>query len=254
MNSLIAKATRKMGRPNKLSFFLSSGSQFHSLGSKRKIIQNKITSVQAKTIFNIFRGSNHTHGEYFKTQPKEEEYFHPMEPIVFKDDKYLVVESLAMKKGIKYFEMVLIPSFLFSLYKTVTSAIFFRPIKTILWAGATYVTGRYCVGVQNNKNTMITNIYLLKDGKTAVIQTIAKAFTVDITKIRRVTIEEGLYFAHLATWAHAEYVPLVIDNHFYIMNKGATIYDQDVLNAISNGKYVAMQKGTVIHRDDSIDI
>lgn len=188
------------------------------------------------------------------TNQGEEKYFSPSDPIVFNGGKYMIIKSTQYNTLIPAIEYgIFIPLQIYSGYKLIKSIFLFRPIRSIFWGIVFYAANRYYTGIQRNKRFLINEISLLDDGKKLEIVTAALKQIVDIRTVRRLKVEEGLYFTQLLPGAH-DFVPLIINNEFYIFNKNSTVYNQELLNSISNGEYINLKGNNTLDKGDTIDI
>jgi len=95
-------------------------------------------------------------------------------------------------------------------------------------------------------------MYLLENGKECEIHTLHKSFVTDIKNIRRLQLEEGLYVARNIQNMRKNYIPLSIDTNLYLIPLISLINNQEIVSAISNGKYIKVDG--YINRENTIDI
>jgi hypothetical protein len=211
--------------------------------------------IQKRTFFEklkekLLKSTQHK----LKQIKKEEEFYVPQDEIVFIDKKYLLVDaSKNFTDAIKFMQ-----NFILYPLMTVWSYFFLRAIYRInfvsfLLSGfftATFF--RMNFGINQNKKHIIIKMFLLENGKECEIHTLEKSFVTDIKNIRRLQVEEGLYVARNIQNMRKNYIPLAIDTKLYLIPLVSVIQNQEVLSAVSNGKYIKTDDG--INVENSIDI
>lgn len=185
---------------------------------------------------------------------KEEEYYVPQDNIVFVNKKYQLMEA-----GKNFTDSIkLLQKFILYPVITVSSLLFLRAfvrikIISLLFSGfVSFTSLRMNFGINQNKKHIIIKIFLLENGKECEIHTLENVFTTDIKNIRRLQVEEGLYLASNIQNMVKNYIPLAIDTRLYLIPLVAEIQNQEILSAVSNGKYIRTDE--VIDLENSIDI
>jgi hypothetical protein len=215
-----------------------------------------IIKISSKTLFTTGKTKKQIFEEYLKDpEDRKPEYFIPKDPIVFKDKKYPLLKVKSLQTTLFIMEnLVFLPTMLFAFYRSIRSLLLFRPIRCIAWGAVGVLIMRYKYGIIQNKKFMISDMNLLEDGKTVEVKTYNNVvFNVDIFKIRRMTVDEALYFAQLIRNINTYYIPIVINKEFYIIEKTAAINDPELLNAVSQGQYISLDNENIIKKD-TIDI
>jgi len=231
-NNYINKQLNGIIRNNKAFYLFGKKNMFEKLKEQfNKTDQNKL-----KEIF------------------KREEYYVPQENIVFVNKKYQIMEagknftdSIKFLQNFLLYPIIALCSFFF------LRALIRLKIITSFFSGFLSVSlFRINFGVNQNKKHIITKIFLLENGQECEIHTLEKTFTIDIKNIRRLQVEEGLYLARNIQRMTKNYIPLAIDAKLYLIPLVSVIQNQELLSAISNGKYI--RTDGQIEIGDTIDI
>ena len=107
-------------------------------------------------------------------------------------------------------------------------------------------------GINQNNSKMIDKLYLMENGSEVEVHTFEKVFTVDIKNIRKLEIEEGLFLAKNINTMQKNYIPISINQQLYLIPKICKNNNKDILNAISNGKYIKIDEK--LKEEESIDV
>lgn len=247
-NRSIKKQTLQMKFHTKINKTQSAASSQINNKNSFHFIQRR--GVFEKLIEKLLKSTQHK----LKQIKKEEEFYVPQEEIVFIDKKYLLVDaSKNFTDAIKFMQ-----NFILFPIMTVCSYFFLRAIYrvnfiSILLSGFFTVTFfRMNFGINQNKKHIIIKMFLVENGKECEIHTLEKSFVTDIKNIRRLQLEEGLYVARNIQNMRKNYIPLAIDTRLYLIPLVSVIQNQEVLSAVSNGKYIKTDDG--INVENSIDI
>jgi hypothetical protein len=217
-------------------------------------LSTKLIKQSHKTFFfESYIKRNKLYVQHKKVSPELVEYFEPTEPVVFKDKKYIVLESPDTDKMSNFIQYgALLPLSMLSGYKLITSIINFKILGSICWGVIFTGITRLMLGFIQNKHFMIKVINLLEDGKMVEIETFAQKFNVDISDIRKVTPEEALYYSNVI--GGNDFFPIVVKDEIFILSKGSLINDKTLFSAISNGNYIKLTQEKTVGKDDTIDI
>jgi hypothetical protein len=231
---------------------------------KSKFINNVLISKPGMGKTNLYRcirkpflekfvKKNKLYVQYKKIDPEMVSYYEPEEPIIFKNQKFLLLESNIgdfFNNIVQY--CALYPATLGSGYKFLTCLLNFKILGTLIWGGLFTAIAKLTLGFSQNKFFMVQQIYLLEDGKTVEIITQADKFKADIADMRKVTPEEALSYAYLL--GGNDFIPFVIKDEILVMSRDSTIIDKPLFSAISSGNYIKLTGDKTFGKDDTIDI
>jgi hypothetical protein len=181
---------------------------------------------------------------------KEPTYYQPSEPLIFKNGKYLLLDTKE-KFPAKVVEYALLGSSIFCGYKLVSNIIRFKIIGSIIWTGLFLFLFKSFKDVMNNRYFFIKNVYLLEDLKTLEIVTMFDTFKINIMNVRRITEDELQYYAGLV--GDSKFIPLVLFNQTFALSRNANIINPDLFKAVTNGKYIKISEDKKVD-DNYIDI
>jgi hypothetical protein len=236
---------------NKLLPSLPIGKSFCENNDKKSRFNNYFKSKTNK----IKRDNSSSGKEKENNTQAQEEFYEPTETLIFKENIYPILQmEESYKKKIKVIEYLLYVALGLTGYKTITSLLHIRPFRTILWGGAFFISARLFRGILKNKTFIISAINLLNDGKKVQLVLESGTKVVDIKDIRRITNDEARYFQLMMGPGHERYRPLVVDKEIYVIWKESTVYDKEILSAVSSGKYIKIKGENIIKPDDIIDI
>jgi len=237
----------------------NQNNNFHSIEQFYidKKIKNKfsLNCFEKKNFFEkLLKYDNQNEKIRLKNTPKEDEYFSTNEQIVFSQNKLLIVYCRTnFTDSIKFLQKFIIYPLI-----TVFTFFFIRSVFRIRII-STLFSGFFCIiflrmnyGINNNKKHIITKMFLLDNGKECEIHTLENSFVTDIKNIRRLQLEEGFYLAKNINNMKKNYIPLAIDTKLYLIPLISIIQNQEILSAVSTGKYIKVEGG--INEENSIDI
>ena len=205
---------------------------------------NKNTKIQAfpkvskKNFFDLL-GKHIFVQIIFEKKPTQETYIIPKEKLEFKNEKLQLtkISESFIKKMIYLQNRVVLPLWCLSLFFAVTS--FTTNFFTCFLSSISfYCFTRINIAINNNKTRIITDIYLLKNGKECEIHTFNHSFVTDIKNIRNISYEEALNTLDLINTTRNLYLPLAIDTKLYLFRIDSNIYDQIIFSAVTTGKYI----------------
>ncbi len=217
--------------------------------------KNSLIFIPKKQIFEKFKERFlKLNQNNLKQIKKEEEYYVPKEEIVFINKKFLLVDaSKNFVDAIKFMQKIILYPIMAVCSFFLLRAIFRFNIVSILLSGFfSFTFFRINYGINQNKKHIIIKLFLLDNGKECEIHTLEKMFVTDIKNIRRLQIEEGLYVARNIQNMRKNYIPLAIDTRLFLIPLVSTIENQEILSAVSNGKYIKADDH--INVENSIDI
>jgi hypothetical protein len=217
------------------------------------IRKNLVFKFTNKHFLEKFIKRNKIFVQYKKIDPEMIQYYEPEEPIIFKENKYLLIQSnfnSTMNNIVQY--CGLLPATVISAYKLIKSIMGYRIFSSLIWGGIFLLSTRLIVGFTQNKYFMIEKMNLKEDGKSIEIITMADKFIADISDIRKITPDEALDIAVLL--GGNDFVPIVIKDEVFIVSRNASVFNQALFVAISNGNYIKLTNEKKVGKDDTIDI
>jgi hypothetical protein len=237
----------------------------NSIKSNVKFIYTKNKSINSNfSVYNVskknffFSNKDDFTEEVLKNKKSDmkENWYETSETLVFQNGKYFVLKVHPREiKIVQVFEyLMLTPALLFTGYKFVRNLISLRPVRTVLWGAAFLVFLRIYQGAYVNKNYFIYELHLLEDGKRVEITKAKGKIVADINTIRRLTPEEALYFAQIMPDAHVNYIPIIVENQFFLIFKNSIINDKEIFAAITSSQNIKVKEENIINKEDAIDI
>lgn len=218
-------------------------SKFHSLNkiSKENISYDKvnnITKISKKNFFDVF-GKFCFKELVFKKKDVEDSYYVPKQKLVFKGGKLRIAKiskyHIKMMRNMQ--TKVVYTLWYLSLFFAVTS--FTTNLKLcIISSLAFYCFTRISFSLNQNKNRIITDIYLLKNGRECEIHTFNTRFVTDIKNIRNISYDEALITLELINTTRHLYHPLAIETHLFLFRVDSEFNHQDIFTAITNSQYI----------------
>lgn len=230
--------------------------RFHLVNFTNKdlfLINNKTISNLnkiSKKFFSKYTKHKHFYGNYesdkqesqnFKSKFNEENYYTPKQDLIFLQNKIEILTSKSPSNRVSSIYLLIFTGMACG-FSYLSVSLFLK--SKYLWGilsslpaliGLTFTKNNY----ENQKHN-ITAIYLLKDGKTVEIKTMAKKFKVDISKIKRVNKEEMfLVFKNFGNILEY-YFPIFINNNLYFIARDGYDKNNEIFSAISNGMYIAI--------------
>jgi len=240
----------------KISLSKNINQKLFHYDNKKNIDKTLYSIISKKFFFKKYNASppDLSDNYKFKHELKKDEYYTPKENIVFNEKKYLLVDcNKNFSNSIQSFQrFVIYPILGISTIFLIKSIIKLKVISILLSSFFTYTSYRLNIGINQNKRHIINKLYLLDNGKECEIHTLEQSFISKIKNIRRLELEEGLYVAINIKDMKKNYIPLVIETRLYLIPLISTIYDQKILSAISNGKFIKTDER--INSEEAIDI
>lgn len=193
--------------------------------------------------------------EKLKDIKKKEEYYIPKDEIVFFDRKYLVIDSNQnFRDAIKFLQKVILyPIIGTCSYFFFKALLKFNVLYMLLWGFLSFTFLRINFGINQNKKYIIIRMNLLDSGKECEIHTLERSFISDIKSIRRLELEEGLFLAKNIKDMRKNYIPLSIETRLFLIPLTSIVKNQELLSAISNGKYINTDRKIKDERTIDID-
>lgn len=180
--------------------------------------------------------------------------YSPTNIMVLKSNKYMILKTSNYDKCIQYFyKSTLCPLIGLSGYKLITSMIGFMPLGSVLWGAFLGCMLRGFYVYRENKNLFVEYMNLLEDGLRIEIKTFDHIFITEIKNTRKLTEEEVDQYIILFPFYLKTHVPLLIDQDIYLISRRSTIFDQNLLNAISNTKNIKLNKENLIKLDECVE-
>jgi hypothetical protein len=256
-NNLLIDISQKAN----IKAFQNSNKYFHTFSTKSYPFNslnknNSFYFISKKNIWDIIKEtfSRPKQEKFQEKKNKKEKYYLPDEQLVFEDKKYLLVESSkSFTDAINFMQnFVLYPIMAVCSYFFFKALIKFNIISLLFSSFFSYTFFRINFGINTNKKHIIIKMQLLDNGRECEIKTLERSFVTDIKYIRRLQVEEGLYLAKNIKNMRKNYIPLSIDTRLYLIPLVSTVQNQEILSAISNGKYIKTEGQIVIEK--SIDI
>ena len=189
--------------------------------------------------------------EDFQNDP---EYVEVNEPIIFEGKKFTILDVDPAKSD-KITKNLLFAAYAaigLSGYKLALALYSFAYFRTFFWTIILFYALRFRLGVISNQEHIIKEIHVFDDGKTCEFVTMKSSFTVDINKIRRISMEEALLMANRLESMKVNFIPLVVGTKLYLIPTRSRIHRKDFLGSVCDGKYLKFEE--VIHKDNSIHI
>jgi len=237
------------------SFHINQNSIFtsHNKNKIKNFNRDNLLKIQNKTFL----------GKYYKGYfqslvmqniEREPEYVEVQEPIIFEKKKFTILDIDPTKpdKITKNFLYVMYPIIGLTGYKLGLALYSFAFFRSLFWTVILFYALRIRLGIISNQEHIICEIRVFENGKTCEISTIKKTFTVDINKIRRISLEEAMYMSKKLESIKISYIPIVIETSIYLVPIRSRIHRKDFLGSISDGKYLKFEE--VIHKDNSIHV
>lgn len=257
-NSLYQKKNTNLLNKNPLKFFnskeinknknlLNSNSiSYHNLSQKN------LLSIQKKGAFNKSKGIYENLKDTIKN--KKEDWVELEEPLYFKDQKYLIIEvEPSYRNSIVYMEKYLLFPGKIIFGSLSVYFLYCKRYFSFIFSFFTYLLfTRMNRGIKVNNKKMIDKIYLMENGTEVMVNTFDDTFITDIKNIRKLEVEEGLYLTTNLNTIHKNYVPISINQKLYIIPKRSITLNKEILNAISQGKYIKFDES--VNSEESIDI
>lgn len=205
---------------------------------------------------NMFQNFNKNKDFIDKDEKKNEEYFEVDDNLQFINGKFLLSKSnLQDLKGFKKLQVfVLTPINLYLGYKLLTSVIFFRPLRAVLWGVAFLGFTRLNYGFHINLLHFVDTIYLLEGGTKTEFVLVSgnnRIITENIN-IRKPNQKEIMFIMTLSPSIFEKFVPLLINNNVYFLSKDIEITNKPLFAAVMNGNYIRTKKEK--NDDNVIDI
>ncbi len=185
---------------------------------------------------------------------KDPEYVEVTEPIIFEAKKFTILDMDPAKPD-RLSSNLLLASYAiigFFAYKVAVAIYSFAYFRSFFWTIALFYALRFRLGILSNQEHIIREIHVFNDGKTCEITTITRSFTVDINKIRKISIEEALLMANKLESLKVNFIPIVVETSLYLIPIRSRIHRKDFLGSVCDGKYLKFEE--VINKDNSIHV
>lgn len=216
--------------------------KFHNLEKKNNNNKTKIQSFQRisnKNFFDIL-GIRVISDLKSEQKLKEDEYFTSKEKLEFKKKKMRLTKI--PNSFIKLMQMVqnkfVMPLWILSVFFAAKTLFNYEIFKFgISFASICFFT-RMSFEIHQNKNYIITEMYLLENGKQVEIETFNHVFVVNIKDIRLIGYEEADKTSHLINKLRKNYIPLAIDSKLFLFRLDSHVYYKDVFTAVTESKYI----------------
>jgi hypothetical protein len=187
------------------------------------------------------------HFIFNKSSEHKIKYYIPTKQVLFNNGRYTVFETDKYEKKItKIFNKVISiftpPTF----YFFIKNLYLIKPLSIIFWGISFYCAVNTFIASIQNSTHFIYELNLMKDGKHIELKKHFETSIEDISKVRRLTNEENLYFNDYFHAQELNFLPIVIDNKIYLINKKIIVNDKEIFSAISNGKYIELNKEKVM--------
>lgn len=181
---------------------------------------------------------------------KDPIYYQSPEPIIFKNGKFLLLETTE-EVPTKSLEYILLASTIFTGYKLLSKIIQYKILGTIIWGGIFSLLLKGFRDLFNNRYFFIKDIYLLEDCKTLEIVTLFDTFRINIINVRRIT--ENEIHLHASLVGEHSFIPIMFYNQTFAMRRCANITNNKIFSAVTNGQYIKLSEDKKID-DNYIDI
>jgi hypothetical protein len=208
--------------------------------------------ISKKTFFEKIFTKQKLAVEIRKAVNEQKEFYEPPEALVFKNNRFSIIETDDTKTIELVQYCILYPIVLVSGYKLLSNILRVKIIGSAIWGAIFYYSYRSTHSFVQNKFFLIKRINLLEDGKTVEVATYADNFKADIADFRKVTNEEAMYYATII--GGVDYIPIVIRDAIYILKRKCKINDNEVFNAVCNGKYIKLTQEKKVDKENIIDI
>jgi hypothetical protein len=216
--------------------------------------QKHLLSFQKKGIYSKFKGYYDDIKLNINEKKDTNEWIKLQDPIYFENKKYLILQSEpSYKRSVLLLKNYIIRPILI-MTGTCSLWLFYnkRILSTIFCSLIYLFFSRLNKGLNMNNKKVIDKIYLLENGTEIQVETFDKDFKTDIKNVRKLELEEGLYLSNNLDAVNKTYVPISINRTLYLIPKNSINYNKEILNAISNGKYIKLDE--CIKDENSIDI
>jgi len=193
-------------------------------------------------------------GLVFHNTNKEDEYVEINEPIIFENNKIVVIDMdyASPDKLSNYMLYAIYPVIAFAGYKLILAVSSFSFVRSIIWTVILFYSFKFRFGLKANQEHIINSISIFQDGKTCEIKTLKGNFTIDINKIRKINFEEAMFMADKLESIKLNFIPIVMDTKLYLIPLSCRIHRKDFLGYISEGKYFKFEE--IIQKDQTIQI
>ena len=225
---------------------------------QRCFISNKIFANNSQEVCLYKNQSNSIFTSYKKDKnsKKKVEWYETDYPLVFENGKYpiLVANNSDRYLASRLKNYIILPVMILTGYKCVKSIVLFRPVRSILWGAGFLMALRVFRGINHNKYYFVYQVNLLEDGKSIELMGESGPKVADIADIRKLTTEESIYLSQVFPDAYVVYIPVVVDDNFYLIFKNSKVNDPDLLKATFQNKYIKVKQDNIINKDEAIDI
>lgn len=223
--------------------------QFSSIGSSGANKNNKqFLNVVFKSL--SFRGKP----DKKENTNNDPDWYETYEPRVFQNSRTNLVmannydsrASFALKNFIMY------PIILLSTYKFLIAISGLRIFSTIFWGACGAICTKIVRGLEVNRRYIVLQIDLMDDGKNVVVKTEKNTKTYNIKDIRRLNNDEIIMISSRVPEFHLKYLPIIINDEVFLIDKTSNFSDTHLFKEICNGKFIKFKE--TINKDNSIDL
>lgn len=220
---------------------------------KNKMKNNSLMKITNKTFLSkIYKGF--FEGLVFQRINKDEEYVEISDPVIMENGKLKVLDmnNTSPDKIANFLMFASYPLIAYSGFKLILAVSSFSILKSVMWTTILFFSLKFRFGLKSNREHIINEISVLKDGKTCEIKTLKGVFPIDINKIRKINLEEAMFMAQRLDLIKSRFIPIVMDTKLYLIPLECTIHRNDLLPHISEGKYLKFAE--VISKDKTIQL
>ena len=216
----------------------------------KNTIRKQFIRISNKNFYEKFMKRKWSHYDQYPTH-KEIKYYEVKDPLIFKNGKYLILET-THKLPSNLMEYGLFTTSVISTYKLISNIIRFKIIGSLIWGAIlamSYKGFNYSV---TNRFYFIKEIYLLEDCQTLEVVTLLDKFNVNVANVRKITEDELQYYVNLV--GDSEFIPLIINNQTFAISRKSLVSNNDIFKAITHGYYIKVTDDRKVTNDNYIDI
>lgn len=219
-----------------------------------KIKKCPLVYFSKKGFFKLFKKGSYDNTLLKKVEEKEDEFINISDSIIFQEGKYCVLQTEEnFVLAINHLEKVFIKPLIF--VSAIGAILGLIRSSFLLTFGSTLFMlffARMKYGINQNKRHLIIKLELMENGNECLVTTLHQTFKVDNKKIRKLQLEEGMFLSKNIENMRKNYIPLSIDSRLYLIPLISSVNSQNVLAAISDGKYIIF--GHQVTLENSIEI
>lgn len=170
-------------------------------------------------------------------------FFIPDQPLIFKNHLCPIIKNNSTFSHLSEISLSIVSGA--TIYKTISSIVKLKFMKSFLWFASFLYSTKLLMGVTFNKRVFINNISLYDCGTKIKLKTQANVIKdIDIKTIRRLTKSEHNFYNSLNVLSKNFY-PIVIDDRIFLLRNSYTILNKEVMNAILSGKNIKLKRRKV---------